>query len=59
MHQLDKYTFDSLDRLINYIYDQEAKHFEEASDEEKKNHIFNDIEVVSGYCDKIINQIQS
>lgn len=48
---MDKYTLEALNRVIEYIYDAEYKHYIEASDEEKKNHIFKDIELVAEWVD--------
>jgi hypothetical protein len=43
----DKQTLESMSRIVGYLYDDEAKHFEEAGKPER--HIFKDVEVVSGW----------
>lgn len=38
---LNNAQIDSLERVINYMYDDEARHYEE--DNEPDNHIFKDV----------------
>ena len=38
---LNKNQIKSLERVINYMYDNEEKHYEE--DNKPQNHIFNDV----------------
>ena len=49
---MDKYTLEALNRLIEYVYDDEAKNFEECEPAEQKNHIFTDISLVSDWVKK-------
>jgi hypothetical protein len=36
----------ALEKIIVYSYDEEKKHFESCTPEEKQNHIFNSLEVI-------------
>ena len=36
----------SLAKIIEYLYKDEKRHYEECSEADKKNHIFKDIQVV-------------
>lgn len=51
---MDKYTMQAMNDIIEYMYDDEFKSYEESNEEEKKNHIFNQIELVSEWLkDKV------
>ena len=41
---LNNKQIDSLERVISYMYDEEAKHYEE--DNEPDNHIFKDVVIL-------------
>lgn len=47
---MDKYTLEALNRLVNYVYDDEIKDFKAQG--EPKEHIFNDIKLVADFVDK-------
>ena len=54
---MDKYTFDAIDSLVNYLYDRERKDWE-ANGRPTKNHIFNDIDLVACWLDDQIKNKQ-
>lgn len=47
---MDKQTLDSMNRIINYVYDAEAKEYTQL--EMPRNHIFVDIKRVADYVDR-------
>ena len=47
---MDKFTMQALDDVVNYLYDQEHKHWQEAGEPEK-GHIFHDIKLLADYVD--------
>lgn len=44
---MDKYTLDALDRLIDYVYDDEHKDWEASGKPEE--HIFNYVDMLSAW----------
>ncbi len=44
---MDKYTLEALNRLLDYVYDDEAKDFE--GTDSPKDHIFNDIKLLTDW----------
>lgn len=49
---MDKYTLESLNRLLDYVYDDESENYEETSDlpqRQRDNHIFIDIKILSDW----------
>jgi len=48
--EIDKYTLESIHRLIEYVYDDECKDWEASQTDD---HIFKDIQVIAGWLDKV------
>jgi len=48
-NKIDKKTKDAVKKIIDYLYADEKKHFEETPDKEKKFHIFNNLETVKNW----------
>ena len=47
---MDKYTLEALNRLLEYVYDDEERDFSNlATEAEQKTHIFNDIKLLSSW----------
>ncbi len=46
---IDKYTIESLNRLIEYVYDDESKNYDEGG--RPKGHIFEDIKLLSDWIE--------
>ena len=42
----------SLARLLDFVAEEEKKHFEECSPEERENHIHLDIQILQDYLDQ-------
>lgn len=42
----------ALKNLIAYLADAEAEHFEECSEEERQNHIYNDILILEQFIEQ-------
>lgn len=47
--ELDKYTIEAIDDIINYMYDDESKNYEEA--DKPKGHIFERVQLVADWLD--------
>lgn len=44
-------VFEAIGRLVQYLYDEEADHFEECEPDEKQGHIFIEVRTVSRWVD--------
>ncbi len=49
--EIDKHTVEAMTRIIDYIYDDESKHFAETEEENRRDHIFTHIRLVSGWLE--------
>tara|TARA_R100001082_G_C4363230_1_gene160452 strand:- start:2514 stop:2690 length:177 start_codon:yes stop_codon:yes gene_type:complete len=45
---MDRKTYESLQKVVNYLYQSEYRHFEENN--KPKDHIMNDIMTLMEYC---------
>ena len=48
---MDDQELGCLRNILEYMEEQEQNHFEECSEEERKNHIYNDVVVVRKWLD--------
>ena len=51
---LNSSQIDSLERIVNYMYDEEEKHFEEEN--KPQNHIFKDVVILKRLLHKRFEQ---
>tara|TARA_R100000654_G_scaffold22651_3_gene44891 strand:+ start:1926 stop:2090 length:165 start_codon:yes stop_codon:yes gene_type:complete len=47
---MDRKTYESLQKVVNYLYESEQKHYEEEN--KPKGHIMNDVICLGEYCAK-------
>ena len=47
--EIDKHTVEAMKQIMEYIYDDEAKHFEATEPEDRREHIFTHIRLVSAW----------
>lgn len=47
--------FNALGQVIEYLYYDEYKHYQESSDEDRKNHIFNEVKLLHEYITRGID----
>ncbi len=51
---MDKYTLESLNRLIDHIYDDILKNYND--EKQPKGHVFNDLAIVNSWLGEQINK---
>jgi hypothetical protein len=50
--ELPNEFLEAIKKVLNYMYDTEADHYEECSEDEKKGHIFPHFETIKRFLDK-------
>jgi hypothetical protein len=49
---MDKETREAIERIINYLEEPERRDYEEATEQERANHIYRDVETVKEWLSR-------
>ena len=55
---VDDTTLCSIRNLVEYLQDDEERHYSECDENERKNHIYNDVLIVRKWLDSLEESLQ-